>query len=110
MGRSSARYRISRDMHLLIVEDDPQLADVVRRGVTRDGHTSDTCARGDDALLQAELRTFDAIVLDIMLPGMDGIEICRRLRAGGSTTPIVLVTARDTVDDMVVCFEAGADD
>lgn len=97
-------------MRLLIVEDDPLLADVVRRGVTRDGHTSDTCVRGDDVLLQAKLYTYDATVLDIMLPGIDGIEICRRLRVGESTIPIVSLTARNTVDDIVAGREAGADD
>lgn len=97
-------------MHLLIVEDDPQLADVLRRGLLRDGQTSDICEDGDDAVLQAEVRAYDGIVLDVMLPGRNGLEVCRQLRADGLTTPILLLTARDSVDDIVAGLEAGADD
>ena len=97
-------------MHLLVVEGDLQLADVARRGLTRDGQTVGVCADGSDALLQARLREYDGIVLDIMLPGLNGIEICRRLRAGGVTTPILLLTARDGVDDIVEGLGVGADD
>jgi DNA-binding response OmpR family regulator len=97
-------------MKVLIVEDDPQLADVVRRGLLRDGHVADVCDNGDDALLQAQFCHYDGIVLDIMLPGTNGLEVCRRLRADGLTTPILLLTARDTVDDVVEGLEAGADD
>lgn len=97
-------------MHLLIVEDDPRLADVVHRGLARDGHTADLCENGDDALLQAELQSYDGIILDIMLPGQNGLDVCRQLRVDGFMTPILLLTARDGVDDIVAGLEAGADD
>jgi DNA-binding response OmpR family regulator len=97
-------------MNLLIVEDDPQLSDALRRGLFRDGHTVDVCHDGEEAMLQLEVRKFDGVVLDIMLPGVDGLEICRRLRAMRITTPILLLTARDSVDDIVAGLEAGADD
>jgi DNA-binding response OmpR family regulator len=97
-------------MHLLVVEDDSQLADVVRRGLVRDGQSVDVCANGDDAVLQAELRTYDGIILDLMLPGRNGLDVCRQLRNDGVTTPILILTARDTVDDVVAGLEAGADD
>lgn len=97
-------------VHLLIVEDDPQLADVVRRGLEREGQSVDVCDNGDDALFKAQLGGYDGIVLDVMLPGADGFEVCRRLRADRLTLPILLLTARDTVDDVVEGLEAGADD
>lgn len=97
-------------MHLLIVEDDPQLAGVVARGLGRDGQTADICPDGDDAVLQAELVGYDGIVLDVMLPGQSGLEVCRQLRAKGINSPILMLTARDTVDDIVAGLEAGADD
>jgi len=97
-------------LHLLIVEDDPKLADIVRRGLVRDGQSADICADGDDAVLQAELNDYDGIILDLMLPGQNGLEVCRQLRADGVTTPILMLTARDDVDDVVAGLEAGADD
>ena len=97
-------------MQVLIVEDDPRLGDVLRRGLAEEGYGVTNCTNGDDALLQAESTPYDAIVLDIMLPGMNGLDVCRELRARGITTPILLVTARDTVDDVVAGLEAGADD
>src|SRR5450759_2488239 len=97
-------------MHLLIVEDDPHLADLLRRGLQRDGQTVDICGDGDDALLQVGLGDYDGIILDVMLPGLSGIEVCKVLRAGGATIPVVLLTARDSIDDIVVGLEAGADD
>lgn len=97
-------------MQVLMVEDDPRLSDVLRRGLTEEGYGVMSCTNGDEVLVQAELTPFDAIVLDIMLPGMNGLEVCRELRAHGVTTPILLLTARDTVDDVVAGLEAGADD
>jgi DNA-binding response OmpR family regulator len=97
-------------MHLLVVEDDPQLASVVARGLARDGQTADVCSDGNDAVLQAELVAYDGIVLDVMLPGQSGLEVCRQLRAKGVTSPILILTDRDTVDDIVAGLEAGADD
>lgn len=97
-------------MNLLIVEDDRQLADVVQRGLSRDGHVTEICHDGEDALLQLQFREFDGAVLDVMLPGMNGLEVCRRVRAKGITMPILILTARDSVDDIVAGLEAGADD
>src|SRR5947209_14704979 len=96
-------------MRILIVEDDPRLADVLRRGLEEDGHDVDISPDGTDAL-ERPLDRYDGIVLDVMLPGRSGIEVCRELRARGVTTPVLMLTARDTVDDTVVGLEAGADD
>lgn len=97
-------------MHLLVVEDDPRLADVVRRGLERDGHHVEICDNGDDAVPLIPLREYDAVVLDVMLPGKSGLEVCRELRRDGVTTPVLLLTARDSVDDVVAGLEAGGDD
>lgn len=97
-------------MQVLIVEDDRRLMDVLRRGLIEEGYAVELCARGDDALLQAEMQDYDAIVLDVMLPGMSGLDVCRQLRKLGRTTPILMLTARDSVDDVVAGLEAGADD
>ncbi len=97
-------------MQILIVEDDSRLSDVLRRGLTEEGYGVTICTNGDDALLHAQVTEFDAIVLDIMLPGLSGLEVCRQLRTNEVTTPILLLTARDTVDDVVAGLEAGADD
>ncbi len=97
-------------MRLLVVEDDAGLADVLRRGLAEEGFTVELCARGDEAIMLAESATYDAIILDIMLPGASGIQVCRALRAAGTTTPVLMLTARDTVDDIVTGLEAGADD
>lgn len=86
------------------------MADVLRRGLTEDGHTVDLCAGGDAAILQAKSIEYDGIVLDVMLPEKSGLEICRELRMAGLTTPILMLTARDTVDDTVAGLESGADD
>jgi two-component system, OmpR family, response regulator len=97
-------------VRILVVEDDRRLADVLQRGLTEEGYAVDLCEHGDDAVEQVEAAPYDAIILDLMLPGTDGLEVCRRLRRGGSTVPIVMLTARDTVDDVVTGLEAGADD
>jgi two-component system OmpR family response regulator len=97
-------------MRILIVDDDQRLADVLRRGLEEDGHVVDLCHEGEPAIRQGQSSRYDAIVLDIMLPGQDGCEVARTLRATGVTTPILMLTARDTVDDAVAGLEAGADD
>jgi DNA-binding response OmpR family regulator len=97
-------------VRLLIVEDDQRLADVLRRGLVEEGYIVDLSDNGDDAVLQATLTAFDAIVLDVMLPGKDGIAVCRELRRTGVKTPILMLTARDTLDDIAQGLEAGADD
>lgn len=97
-------------MRLLVVEDDPGLSDVLWRGLSEEGFTVDLCGRGDEAVLLAELTQYDGIILDVMLPGKSGIQVCRELRSTGARTPVLMLTARDTVDDVVSGLEAGADD
>jgi YD repeat-containing protein len=97
-------------MRILVVEDDSRLADVLRRGLSEEGYAVDLCANGDDALLQAAMTAYDAIVLDLMLPGKDGMAVCRELRAAGIKTPLLMLTARDALDDVVTGLQAGADD
>ena len=95
---------------MLVVEDETKLATLLRRGLVEEGHGADVAARGEDALWMAGSTEYDAIVLDIMLPGLDGLEVCRRLRADGVWAPILMLTARDAVDDRIGGLDAGADD
>lgn len=97
-------------MRVLIVEDDLRMASLVRRGLTREGLAADVAATGEDALWMAEAHDYDAVVLDVMLPGIDGFETGRRLRAKGNWVPVIMLTARDSVADRVEGLDAGADD
>jgi two-component system, OmpR family, response regulator len=97
-------------VRVLIVEDDIPMAAALRRGLRTEGFVADVAARGEDALWMAASTEFDAIVLDLMLPGIDGFETCRRLREDGVWTPIIMLTARDTVEDRVRGLDQGADD
>jgi len=97
-------------MRILVVEDDVKMAGLLRRGLIEDGHAADVAATGHDALWMAGAVEYDAIVLDVMLPGIDGIAVCRRLRSDGVWSPVVMLTARDAVDDRVAGLDAGADD
>jgi len=97
-------------MHLLLVEDERRLATAVRRVLEEEGHVVDYVADGADALSQARSEEYDAIVLDVMLPSLNGYEVTRRLRSGGNKTPILMLTARDGVQDRVEGLDAGADD
>ena len=97
-------------MRILIVEDDARLASVLQRGFEAEGVAVDSTARGEDALWRARSTTYGTIVLDVMLPGIDGIETCRQLRAGEVWAPIIMLTARDAVDDRVAGLNSGADD
>ena len=97
-------------MRVLIVEDDIPMAAALRRGLRTEGFVADVAARGEDALWMAAATEFDAIVLDLMLPGIDGFETCRKLREDGVWTPIIMLTARDTVEDRVRGLDQGADD
>lgn len=97
-------------MKILLVEDDPALADVVRRGLTESGHVIDLEVDGRSAEAVAATISYDAIILDVMLPGREGLSIARALRARNVWTPILMLTARDTVEDVVAGFDAGADD
>ena len=93
-----------------MVEDDERMAAALRRGLRAEGVTADVAARGEDALWMASATEFDALVLDVMLPGIDGFETCERLRGDGVWTPILMLTARDAVEDRVHGLDAGADD
>src|SRR6266498_2980163 len=97
-------------MRVLIVEDELRMASVIRRGFISEGLAADVAANGEDALWMAEALAYDAIVLDVMLPGIDGFETCRRLRNNGVWVPVLMLTARDSVDDRVAGLDTGADD
>ena len=97
-------------MHLLLVEDDPRLADIVARLLGGERHLVERAATGGAALELAEAPGLDAIVLDVGLPDISGLEVARRLRARGSEVPILMLTARDAVADRVAGLDAGADD
>ena len=97
-------------MYVLVVEDERRLAQVVRRVLEEEGHTVDTAHDGEEGLAMALEGSHDVIVLDIMLPEIDGIEVCRSLRRNRVDTPVLLLTALDSVDDRVRGLDAGADD
>jgi two-component system OmpR family response regulator len=95
---------------VLVVEDEPRMAGLLKRALQEEGHAVDVAADGREGLWLATENTYGAIVLDIMLPGLDGIGVCRRLREAGSWVPVLLLTARDGVGDRVRGLDAGADD
>ncbi len=97
-------------MQVLVVEDEQRMAELLRQGLEEEGHSVVSAANGRDALAMAESYTFDAIVLDVMLPGLDGFSVARKLRAARNQTPILMLTARDTTRDMVEGLDLGADD
>lgn len=97
-------------MHVLVVEDDRKLGQLVRRGLSEAGLQVRVVRRGDDALETLASERFDAVVLDVMLPGVDGITVCRTLRERRDPTAILMLTARGDVDDRVQGLNAGADD
>jgi two-component system, OmpR family, response regulator len=95
---------------VLVVEDDAKMAALIRRGLSDNGNATDIAPQGEDALWMAQARPYDAIVLDVMLPGRDGFATCAALREAGVWTPVLMLTARDAVDDRVAGLDAGADD
>jgi two-component system response regulator MprA len=95
---------------VLVVDDDARLAASLRRALAYEGHEVEIAADGPQALAAARDRPPDLVVLDVMLPGIDGVEVCRRLRAGGADVPILMLTARDSISDRVNGLDAGADD
>jgi two-component system, OmpR family, response regulator len=97
-------------MRLLVVEDDVKMASVLKRGLEREGYAVDIAATGEDALWAGREFPYDAVVLDAMIPLPDGFDVCRRLREAGRWMPIMMLTARDSVDDRVRGLDAGADD
>ncbi len=97
-------------MRVLVVEDEPKIAAFIRQGLQEELYVVDLAADGDAALDLAASMNYDLIVLDILLPHRDGLSVCRELRADGVTTPILLLTAKDTIDDRVTGLDSGADD
>ena len=97
-------------MRLLVVEDEKKMAELLARGLREEGHAVDITDTGQDALWMARSSPYDVILLDVMLPGGDGVSVCRRLREQKVWTPVLLLTARGAVDDRVTGLDAGADD
>ncbi|HVD55903.1 MAG TPA: response regulator transcription factor [Thermoleophilaceae bacterium] len=97
-------------MRVLVVEDDARMAAAIRRGLRFEGLTVDLAGGGEEALRMVGAAEYDAIVLDVMMPGIDGFETCRRLRADGVWLPVLMLTARDAVEDRVRGLDGGADD
>ena len=97
-------------MRLLLAEDDHQLRDAVARGLREHAFAVDAVADGDSAVTHAAVHDYDAIVLDVLMPGPDGLAVCRELRRRGIHVPVLLLTARDAVDDRIRGLDAGADD
>lgn len=97
-------------MRILLVEDEPQIADFVGRGLSETGYSVDLARDGEEALAWPSVAEFDVIILDVMLPVRDGLEVCRTLRRQGVRTPVLMLTARDAVEDRVRGLDSGADD
>jgi two-component system OmpR family response regulator len=97
-------------VRVLIVEDELRMASLIRRGLMGEGIAADTVASGEEALWRAQSHDYDAIVLDVMLPGLNGFETCRRLRTDGVWAPVLMLTARGAVGDRVAGLDSGADD
>ena len=97
-------------MRVRVVEDEIRLASLMRKGLREEGLLADVAIKGEDALWMAAANGYDVVVLDVVLPGIDGFETCRRLRADRVPTPILMLTARDGVQDRIAGLDAGADD
>src|SRR5260370_28589592 len=97
-------------MHILVVEDEQRLAYLLRRVLLEEAHTVDLANEGHTGLNLAESGTYDIVILDVMLPGLDGLAICRQMRADGVLSPVLMLTARGAVEDRVTGLNVGADD
>jgi two-component system, OmpR family, copper resistance phosphate regulon response regulator CusR len=97
-------------MRLLLVEDDARIARFVAKGLREQAYAVDVTANGDDALYEAAINTYDLVILDVMIPGKNGFEVCRELRRTGQRMPILMLTARDAVEDRITGLDHGADD
>src|SRR5438132_8389915 len=97
-------------MRLLLVEDDGRIARFVAKGLREQAYAVDIANSGDDALYQAAINTYDLVILDVMIPGRNGFEVCRELRKSGQRMPILMLTARDAVEDRITGLDHGADD
>ena len=97
-------------MRILLVEDEPRAAQVLAKGLREQAYAVDLAGNGREALYQASPPDYDAIVLDVMMPGLDGFEVCREIRRAGSNVPVLMLTARDAVDSRITGLDSGADD
>jgi two-component system OmpR family response regulator len=97
-------------MRVLVVEDEIKMASLLRRGLVEEGLAVDVAGSGEDALVRAAAIEYDAIVLDVMLPGISGFDTCRQLREKGTWAPVLMLTARDSVEDRIAGLDGGADD
>jgi two-component system copper resistance phosphate regulon response regulator CusR len=97
-------------MRILLVEDETDAAAILAKGLREQSYAVDIAADGNEALEKAAVNEYDLIILDIMLPDIDGLEVCRRLRGSGLTIPVLLLTARIQVNDRIVGLDSGADD
>ncbi len=97
-------------MHILVVEDDRKVASFIQKGLSEEGYVVDVAADGEEGSLKASVGEYDVIILDVMLPERSGYELARELRREGSTTPILMLTARDTTEDIIRGLDSGADD
>jgi len=93
-----------------VVEDEPSAALMLAKGLREQAYAVDVAADGEAALYQASINDYDLVILDVMLPFKDGIEVCNEIRAGGSTVPVLMLTARDSIIDRIVGLDSGADD
>jgi two-component system copper resistance phosphate regulon response regulator CusR len=98
------------ELRILLVEDEPRMAQVVAKGLREQSYAVDVAGDGNAALYQTSINDYDLILLDVLLPGPDGFDVCRELRARGNATPVLMLTARATIDDRITGFDAGADD
>src|SRR5215216_5409863 len=106
----SRTWHHNETMRALVVEDEVKMAALIRRGLVEEGYAADVARTGEEALWMARATPYDAIVLDVMLPGRNGLEVCRSLRESGVWSPILMLTARDGVEDKVAGLDSGADD
>jgi two-component system, OmpR family, copper resistance phosphate regulon response regulator CusR len=97
-------------MRVLLVEDDSRVARFVSRALREQAYAVDVVANGEDALYQVAINAYDAVILDVMIPGRNGFEVCREMRAGGTRVPVLMLTARDAVEDRIIGLDIGADD
>lgn len=97
-------------MRILLVEDDPRIARFVAKGLREKAYAVDVVGNGDEAGYKLSINEYDAVILDVMIPGRDGFQVCRDLRSAGIAVPVIMLTARDTVQDRITGLDSGADD
>ena len=97
-------------MRILLVEDDRRIARFVAKGLREQAYAVDVTGDGDDAFYKVSINDYDAVILDVMIPGRDGFQVCRDMRAAGIAVPVIMLTARDTVQDRITGLDSGADD